>query len=338
MNRISIASLGILALLAVRAEAVPIVLDDSVRCGAGNALSGIAIGDVTGDAGGATECFGTFDGNDPGPAGDGFEIFGMLFDFIAKEDTPGGLAGMDIGLIVSPDGGALSGTWEYDPSLFSADSFLIVLKAGNSPGFGVWLFDGMDASSFSGDWSVAWGKDYYQFGDTDENSGTDLDALEDGGFFSFDIKDKVIVTSTEEQMKALLDRNGKLAGMGNHSNAMFVLTADKSLVQAGLRTNELDDDDGWDSNILRNTEQLALLIADSDGLIAIEAHLVTSKPGLAKSIGSIVNGLIALQAFNDDLPPEIVSLIQNTKIEVKDSTLSINTVIDPAHIIAILED
>ena len=182
------------------------------------------------------------------------------------------------------------------------------------------------------------GKDYYQFGDTDENSGTDLDALEDGGFFSFDIKDKVIVTSTEGQMKTLLDRNGKLAGMGNHSNALFVLTADKSLMQAGLRTDELDEDDDWDSNILRNTEQVAVLIADSDGFIAIEAQLVTSEPGMAQSISSIVNGLIALQAFNDDLPPEIVSLIQNTKIEVKDSTLSINTVIDPAQIIAILDD
>ncbi len=182
------------------------------------------------------------------------------------------------------------------------------------------------------------GKNYYQFGDTDKDSGTDLDALEDGGYFSFDIKDKVIVTSTEEQMKTLLERNGKLAGMGSHSNALFVLTADKSLVQAGLRTDELDDDDDWDSNILRNTEQVALLIADSDGFIAIEAHLVTSDPALARSISSIVNGLIALQAFNDDLPPEMVSLLQSTKIEVKDSTLSINTVIDPAHIIAILED
>ncbi len=139
-------------------------------------------------------------------------------------------------------------------------------------------------------------------------------------------------------MKTLLDRNGKLAGMGNHSNALFVLTADKSLMQAGLRTDELDEDDDWDSNILRNTEQVAVLIADSDGFIAIEAQLVTSEPGMAQSISSIVNGLIALQAFNDDLPPEIVSLIQNTKIEVKDSTLSINTVIDPAQIIAILDD
>ncbi len=183
------------------------------------------------------------------------------------------------------------------------------------------------------------GKTYYQFGDTDEGSATDLDALEDGGYFSFDVKDKVIVTSTEEQMKALLDSKGKLAGIGEHSNALFVLTADKSLVQAGLRTNEIaDDDDDWNSNILRNTEQLALLIADSDGFIAIEAKLVSSEPAMAESIASIVNGLIALQAFNSEIDPEIVSLLQNTKVEVKDSTLSISTVIDPTLVISILDD
>ncbi len=183
------------------------------------------------------------------------------------------------------------------------------------------------------------GKSYYRFGDTDADSGTDLDALEDGGYFSFDVKDKVIVTSTEEQMKTLLSRNGKLPGMGNHGNALFVLTADKSLVQAGLRTDELaDDDDDWDSNILRNTEQAALLIADSDGQIVIEAQLVSSEPGMAQSLGGIINGLIALQAFNDELDPEILSLIKNTKVEVKDSTLSINTIIDPAVIMKILED
>ena len=182
-------------------------------------------------------------------------------------------------------------------------------------------------------------KSYYQFGDADEEDGTDLDALENGGYFSFAIKNKVIVTSTEEQMKTLLGSNGKLPGMGNHANALFVLTADKSLVQAGLRTDELaDDDDDWDSNILRNTKQAALLIADSDGKIVIEAQLVSSEPEMAQSLGGIINGLIALQAFNDDLDPEILSLIQNTKVEVKDSTLSINTVIDPAVVVTILKD
>lgn len=157
MNRMSFVAIGTLALLAVRAEAVPIVLDSSIQCSLGNQNSGIAVGDVAGNAGGANECWGTLGGNDPGPSGDGFEIDGMLFDFIAKEDTPGGLEGANIGLSVSPSGGALSGTWEYDASLFSADAFLIVLKAAND--YGIWLFDGAAASSSSGDWSVAWNKD-----------------------------------------------------------------------------------------------------------------------------------------------------------------------------------
>lgn len=159
MKLVSIASLGILALLAVRAEAVPIVLGDSIQCSLGNQNNDIEINDVTGNAGGASDCWGTNDGNDPGPAGDGFEIDGMVFDFVAKEDTPGGVSGIDIGLDVNPDGGALSGTWEYDASLFNAGAFLIVLKAANHPGYGAWLFEGAHASSSSGDWLVAWNKD-----------------------------------------------------------------------------------------------------------------------------------------------------------------------------------
>jgi hypothetical protein len=186
------------------------------------------------------------------------------------------------------------------------------------------------------------GKNYYQFGDENDSVASaenHFESLEDGGYFSFDVKHKVIVTSTEDQMKKLLKNGGKVTGMGSHPNALFVLTADKSLVQAGLRTDELvDDDDDWDSNILRNTKQAALLVADDDGLIAIEAQLVVNEPGMAESMGGIINGLISLQAFNSELDPEIVSLIQNTKVDVKGSTLSISTVVDPALIEVILDD
>lgn len=186
------------------------------------------------------------------------------------------------------------------------------------------------------------GKNYYQFGEengSEASAENHFDSLGDGGYFSFDVQHKVIVTSTEDQMKALLKSGGKITGMASHPNALFVLTADRSLVQAGLRTDELvDDDDDWDSNILRNTEQAALLIADEDGLLAIEAQLVVREPGMAESIGGIINGLISLQAFNSDLDPEILSLIQNTKVDVKGSTLSISTVVDPALIVAILDD
>ena len=46
--------------------------------------------------------------------------------------------------------------WEYDPGLFSAEAFLIVIKTGNMPGFAVWLFDGTAAASWSGLWNSAW--------------------------------------------------------------------------------------------------------------------------------------------------------------------------------------
>jgi hypothetical protein len=184
------------------------------------------------------------------------------------------------------------------------------------------------------------GRSYYRFGEEGEpDDAVDFEAFESGGYFSFDLKNKVLVTSTEGQMKALLENGGKVADMDSHPNALFVLTADKSLIQAGLRTDEIaDDGDGWDSNILRNTEQAALLIADRGGLIAIEAQLVSTKPAMAQSLGGIINGLVALQAFNDEMDPEIAAVLQNTKIEVVDSTLSIKVVVDPAHIMTILDD
>lgn len=142
-------------LLSLNVTAVPVVLDSTTSCNAGNAVD-IVVTDVTGNMGGASECWGAFNSNDPGPSGDGFDIGGTIFEFVSKEDTPGGGSGTDIGLVVTPTGGAPSGTWEFDPTKFAPTEFLIVLKAANTPGHAVWLFDGADAASFSGTWNVAW--------------------------------------------------------------------------------------------------------------------------------------------------------------------------------------
>ena len=58
------------------------------------------------------------------------------------------------------------------------------------------------------------------------------------------------------------------------ANALVVLTAEKGLIQAGMQAEQVDvdGDDGWQSNILRNTEQVALLIADIAGKIGIETQ------------------------------------------------------------------
>jgi len=163
--------------------------------------------------------------------------------------------------------------------------------------------------------------------------------LEDSAYFSFATPSKLIITASEKRMEAMLDNHGKIIGSSDHKGALFILTADRTFVQAGLRTDRLkDSDDDWESNIIRNTEQAALLVSGHDDLIAVEAQLVSSNPKIAESIGGIVNGLISLQAFNSDLDPKIRSLIQNTRVEVNDNVLSVNTVVDPGLVLTVLNN
>ncbi len=126
------------------------------QCSTGNAINGISVTDVTGNAGGASDCWGTFIGNDPGPNGsltDGL----TTWDFISKKDVGGNIEGGDISLALPINNGK-DGTWQVQSGL-ALDSFIIVLKAANSPGWAAYLFDGADAASFNGSWSVAWNKD-----------------------------------------------------------------------------------------------------------------------------------------------------------------------------------
>jgi hypothetical protein len=184
---------------------------------------------------------------------------------------------------------------------------------------------------------------YYHIGDEEGEGWVNdelFEDLEDSAWFSFAIDNKAILASTEKQLQALLDSGGKIAGSGSHDGALFVLSADKSLMQAGMQADRManEDDDDWESNVLRNTKEAALLIADKAGMIAIEAQLVSTDPKMAAAIGAIVNGLISLQAFNSDLAPEFQDLIRSTRVEVNENTLSINTVIDPEILMTILDD
>lgn len=182
---------------------------------------------------------------------------------------------------------------------------------------------------------------YYFAGDEDirTDSNDPLGDLEDAAYFSFAIDNRMLVTSSEAQMQELLERGGRITGSGNHAGALFVLTADHSFMQAGMRTERfVDDDDDWNSNILRNTEQVSLLVADSDGMLAVEALVKSRDAAMARSIGSVVNGLIGLQAFNSDLDQELRNLIANTQVNVRDAELTLRTVLDPKLLVRMLDD
>ncbi|MGH8195202.1 MAG: hypothetical protein ACREQ8_12485 [Woeseiaceae bacterium] len=187
------------------------------------------------------------------------------------------------------------------------------------------------------------GKTYYHVA-REEGSGArhDNDSFDDlarSAYFSFAVKDKVIVASEQKQIESLLDNGGRIAGTKSHNGSLFVLTADKEFVQAGMKTAAFaDDDDDWDSNILRNTERAALLVSDRNGLIAVEAQLVSREPSITQSLGGIINGLISLQAFNSDLDPELRTFIENTTVDIKGNVLAINAVFDPEIVVRIIGD
>ena len=132
-------------------------------------------------------------------------------------------------------------------------------------------------------------------------------------------------------MKALLANKGRVPRPGKGKDAMLVLTADKTLIQAGMNTGHLSDDgdDDLDSKILRNTEQVAFLLAVVANKLAIEAELTTSEPEMAESLASVARGLISLVAFDDSMDAEAVAVLQSAKIKAKGNSLNLSLAVDP---------
>ena len=182
------------------------------------------------------------------------------------------------------------------------------------------------------------GRSYYRIGDEDGNLDYEsgevnikLDSLDDGAWISLDVKDKILITGGEAQMKSLLANKGRVPRPGKSKDTVLVLTADKTLIQAGMNTGNLSDDgdDDLDSKILRNTEQVAFLLAVVANKLAIEAELVTSEPEMAESLASVARGLISLVAFDDSMDAETMAVLQSTKIQAKGNSLNLSLAVDP---------
>lgn len=188
------------------------------------------------------------------------------------------------------------------------------------------------------------GKSYYFFdgnggGDRDTgNIDIDIDSLEKEAYVSVALKNKILVTNTQEQMKALLANNGKIKLDKKDKNALFVLRAERSLIQAGVKADDMEEDAGWDSKILRNTKQVVLLMADLGDRLGVEAQLVANEPDMATSLASVVRGLIGLAAFNDDMDSEVAAILQSTTVDVAGSVLKLSLSLDPDTVVSALED
>ena len=189
------------------------------------------------------------------------------------------------------------------------------------------------------------GKTYYHFGGNEEmdedivydagHLGFQVESLGEESWVSMAVKNKVIITSTEGHMQELLASNGKVKGTRSVDDALMILTAEKTLVQAGMKSGMLGEGD-WDSNILRNTEQVAFLISAAANKLAFEAKLITSEAEMAESLASVARGLISLVMFDEELEPEVAVALQGTRVEAKGNNLSISVALDPELVVQTL--
>lgn len=182
---------------------------------------------------------------------------------------------------------------------------------------------------------------YYAKGDKHgKESDIKVDSFENGVYFTFELKDRLLATSSREQMQRLLDNKGALPTRKTDRGTLIVLTAEKSLIQAGIQADQIEDrgDGGWQSNILKNTEQLAVMVADAAGKIAIETQLIATQPEMAESLASIVRGLISLAMFSEDMDPEVAEFLKGTTVAVDGSSLNIRLALDPDSVVVALDD
>lgn len=173
-----------------------------------------------------------------------------------------------------------------------------------------------------------------------DNGNIDIDSFDNGVYFTFALKNRILATSTREKMESLLESKGKLPRRDTANGTLIVLTAEKSLIQAGMHADQIeeDGDGGWKSNILRNTEQVAVMIADVAGKLAVETQLIAKQPEMAESLASIVRGLISLTMFSDDMDSDVSQFLQGTSVDVDGSTLKISVSVDPEAVVALLDD
>ena len=171
------------------------------------------------------------------------------------------------------------------------------------------------------------GKDYFQIEEESHKHGHE--SFDEISYISLAVDDKLLVTSSEQQMLAMLGNGGRITGDYDNAGAMLVLRGQKSFVQAGMQTEMFDEDFGWDSNLLRNTEQLGILISDEAGDLAVEAQLVTTEASVANSLASIVRGLISLQALSGEVDEELSQFLNNTDVSVDGSVLTVKIAVDP---------
>lgn len=168
---------------------------------------------------------------------------------------------------------------------------------------------------------------YYQLGQMDD--------VEFDGYFTFAVDGLLLFTSEAATMERLLANGGRVEEREAADGTLLILTADRDLMQAGLRQGA-GEERSWDSRILDHTREAAFLVADRDGLASLEGRIVATDPRMALAVSGIVGGLIGLQALAAEEEPALAELLGNTRVTVNEGTVGISALVEPEVLVQLL--
>ncbi len=167
--------------------------------------------------------------------------------------------------------------------------------------------------------------------DIDININGDEDA-----FIGFGQQGQTIITQNRSLLEKWSEAGGRFSNRTDHSGALLVLEADRSLVQGGVR-REIGHRGPWNSSIGKNMEQIALILFDEAGLAALDINILTSTPKTAESLHDVVRGLLSLKSLTLDDEPELSELLDDTNVDVAGSKVTISSRFSPEALINVFD-
>lgn len=168
-----------------------------------------------------------------------------------------------------------------------------------------------------------------------ETSGVELEGDLEELLFSFG-PTQLLVTKSHALMQGFLSAGGYLNGTDQvRSDALLILQADRALLQGGANTSaEIGED--WDSSVLKNVDSVALLVAEEQGGLLINAHLLATSAEVALSVRNIVEGMVALKALSDT-ETVVGDVLRNVRFENDGAILKMSVVVAADQIEALKE-
>jgi hypothetical protein len=141
-------------------------------------------------------------------------------------------------------------------------------------------------------------------------------------YFSFG-STQVLITQSPEVMQGFLSGGGYLGSFDQvDSDALLVMQADRALLQGGANTSA-EIAGKWDSSVLKNVDAVALVVAENQGGLQIDAQLVANSAEVAMSVRNIVEGLVALKALSDS-EGVVGDVLRNVRFENDGSVLHVS--------------